>query len=128
MTVHVETFVKVNARADEGIAPLVAALSEFEQLETVESCQGGNGHPAFVILRHGDWRACGAFLFDRLLAAMNADLRADVSVELIAYDTTNCLGRISLSPEAIVPLAELVTSVRKSAYSGGTTRTSRDSC
>ena len=37
---HKEVQVKVNAWADEGIAPIVSALNQFERVETVDSCQG----------------------------------------------------------------------------------------
>ena len=49
MSGHEETFVKVNARVDSGIAPLIAALNEFPGLCTVDSCEGG----AWVRFRFG---------------------------------------------------------------------------
>lgn len=120
---HPETFVKVNARVDVGVAPLVTALSSLQGVETVESCQGGAGHQAFVLFRYGQWRDCGALLFDQILAEMEPDLRADVSLEIIGYDTTNCLGRISVTPEAIEALAKLVRRAHKCACSDDTKRT-----
>lgn len=110
---HLETCIKVNARVDVGIAPLVTALNEFEAVETIESCQGGEGHQAFVVLRLGSWRDCGAFLFDQLLAMAPTDLRADCSFELIGYDPSNCLGRIAVTPEAVEALTAVVRSVRR---------------
>lgn len=47
MQAHRPTIVKVNAEVDEGIAPLVAALSEFPALRTLNSCEGA----AFVDFR-----------------------------------------------------------------------------
>jgi len=47
---HAQVFVKINARVDEGIAPLVSALSRFPTLYTLASCQGG----AFVEFRFGN--------------------------------------------------------------------------
>lgn len=41
MSSHVQTWVKVNAPVDEGIAQLIEALSAFPMLQTIESCQGG---------------------------------------------------------------------------------------
>jgi hypothetical protein len=38
---HRQVAVKVNAWADEGVAPLVEALSEFPGVLTLDSCQGG---------------------------------------------------------------------------------------
>src|ERR1700683_5790255 len=97
---HVETFVKVNAKVDVGIAPVIAALSEFEGLETVESCEGySDGPSAFVMFRYGDWRQCGALLFERLLAAMDPNLRADVSLSVIGLGTCGCLRHVAVRSE-----------------------------
>jgi hypothetical protein len=121
MTDHHEVPVKVNAWVDEGVADLVTALSEIDGLVTLESCQGEPAQRnAFVMFRFGSWRNCGELLFDRLLAAMDGDLRADISLSLVGYDPTNCLGRISLPPEAVRSVATLIRSVRTSACSDGT--------
>jgi hypothetical protein len=121
---HQETFVKVNARVDRDIAELVSALSEIDHLETIESCQGDPAHnPAFVIFRFGTWRDCGELLFEKMLTAMSADLRADVSLSLVGYDAADCLGRISLPPEAISSVAQVVRSVRTCACSDDMRRT-----
>jgi len=120
MTEHREMPVKVNAWVDAGIADLVTALSEIDGLVTVESCQGDAGRRnAFVIFRFGSWRDCGELLFDRMLAAMDANLRTDISLSVVGYDPTNCLGRISLPPEAVHSVTTLVRSVRRCAYSDG---------
>jgi hypothetical protein len=52
---HHEIPVKVTAWIDEGVAPLVAALNEFEDVVTVDSCQEGPQKGAYVLfLRRGD--------------------------------------------------------------------------
>lgn len=54
--------VKVNAWVDKGVAPLVLALNEFENLFTVDSCQGGADAPAYVYFWHmGEGTASGRF-------------------------------------------------------------------
>jgi hypothetical protein len=94
--------VKINTWVDEGIADLVAALSQIKGLETLESCQGDAGErDAFVIFRYGDWRKCGELLFGLILPRMSPDLRADVSLKLQAYDTDTASGRITLEPSAV---------------------------
>lgn len=58
---HIQTWVKVNAPVDEGIAELIEALSAFPKLQTIESCQGGwprsdedkEGMPAKVWFHYG---------------------------------------------------------------------------
>jgi len=121
---HSEIFVKVNASVDRGIAELVCALSEIDGLETIASCEGyQDGPKAYVIFRFGGWRECGEFLFDRLLPAMDADLRSDVGCSIDGYATDNCHGRISLSAVAVGSVSELVRSVRRCAYSCDKART-----
>src|SRR5690242_9091203 len=52
---HVQTFVKVNAPVDEGIASVIEALALVPRLTTVASCQGDDeSHGAIVYLRFGD--------------------------------------------------------------------------
>ena len=60
---HVQTWVKVNAPVDEGIAELIEALSAFPKLETFASCQrdaaepslpsAKEGQPARIFFRYG---------------------------------------------------------------------------
>jgi len=52
--VHKQTWVKVNAPVDEGVAGLVSALSSFPELCTIESCQGDAEHPAVVFYSYAD--------------------------------------------------------------------------
>ncbi len=109
MADHVEIFVKVNARVDSGVAPLVDALSSIPGLETLESCQGDPpDRMAYVFFRLGSWRDIGALLFDRLLSAIDADLRADVSLSMQAYDTDHARGRIAVRPAAIPALVDAI--------------------
>jgi hypothetical protein len=109
MTQHREVSVKVNAWVDEGIADLVAALSEIDGLITVESCQGDvSGRSAFVIFQYGGWRDAGELLYEKLLPALSPDLRSDVSLDLRAYDTEIAQGTIFVSACAIPKLAATV--------------------
>ena len=111
--------VKVNAPVDEGIASLVSALSEFDGLETLESCEGeADDRPAFVTFRFGSWRTCGSLLFDTLLGAMEPDLRSAVSVSIMGYSASHCHGRISLSSAAVERMTNLVRGVRMSSCFG----------
>jgi hypothetical protein len=119
MSAHAETFVKVNAAVDCGVAELVSALSDIDGLVTIESCEGQPGRAkAFVIFRFRDWRKCGEFLFVHLLNAMDDGLKADVAVSIDAYGIDNSLGRISASPEVVGQVASAVRNVRKCEYSG----------
>lgn len=112
MTAHPQTWVKVNAPVDNGVAQLVSALSAIPDLETLESCQGdADGGPAFVLFRYGDWRTCAEFIFERLLPALPPELRADTMVLLRAYDTDNAMGELRLDPAAIPALTDRLREV-----------------
>ena len=109
MTQHREVPVKVNAWADEGIADLVSALSEFDGLITLESCQGDAGkREAFVIFRYGDWIQCGELLFGKILPAMSPDMRAAVSLKLQAYDSDTASGFVSIEPSAVPDFVDCI--------------------
>ena len=46
--IHTERRIKVNAWVDEGIAPVIEALNQFSEIETISSC-AGDGHAYFYI-------------------------------------------------------------------------------
>ncbi len=70
MAAHEQVWVKVNAQADRGIAPLVQALNEFQGVMTVSSCEGDADHEAYVSFTAGeDWQRTGDFI-QRLSAAL----------------------------------------------------------
>lgn len=66
---HVEIPIKVTAWVDEGIVPLVLALNQLPNVETIDSCQGRDDKPAHVYFRYrGDARTATRFIAD--LAAL----------------------------------------------------------
>lgn len=79
---HRQVRVLVSAWVDEGVAPLVTALNQIEDLETVHSCQGGDGAPAYVFFRHRSWEAAKtAALVDRIAVALSAVGVTDLSLD-----------------------------------------------
>lgn len=50
---HKQAWVKVNTHVDQGVAMIVEALSLFEKLRTIESCQGEDGEDARVWFVYG---------------------------------------------------------------------------
>jgi hypothetical protein len=68
---HPEVPIKVNVWVDGQVAPLVAALNQFDQVMTVDSCQGGEGRPAHVLFRHVGGEKAGAAFFFRLGKALS---------------------------------------------------------
>lgn len=64
---HAQTWVKVNATVDRGIAEVVSLLNALPAVRTVDSCQGEPGRsPAYVYFEAGDWRETGRVLFDEV--------------------------------------------------------------
>ena len=109
MPQHRQTWVKVNAPVDEGIAQIVEALSAFEGLETIESCQGKPGEGrAFVTFRLGDWQACGRFVFEDLMPKIPSSLRSHVSLSIRAYDSDNAIAALEMHPAVIARVARLL--------------------
>ena len=45
---HEQVSVKVNASVDDGVAPLVSALSRCDLVQTVDSCEGQPSSEAYV--------------------------------------------------------------------------------
>lgn len=79
--IHREIPVKVTAWVDEGVAALVIALNELEDVMTLDSCQGDDGCPAHVFFRHrGDARAATLFAADLAAALAPHDDAADYTL------------------------------------------------
>lgn len=88
---HPEIPVKVTAWVDEGIAPLVAALNEYDEIMTLDSCQGDDDRGAYVLFR----------------AHVGESLRLvrDLATALVTH--TDYLLRAEWRPGADEPLIEL---------------------
>jgi hypothetical protein len=61
---HAQISIKVNAKVDRGVAPLVEALSEFPDVVTLSSCEGSDGQQAFVafVVGNSDLKETGEFV------------------------------------------------------------------
>ena len=96
---HTEIPIKVNAWVDEGVAALVSALNEFENVQTLESCEGQDVTPSHVYFLHREGPQ-QTFAFLRGLA------------ELLSPRLHSCCDyklRLEWMPGAEQPLAEIVT-------------------
>ena len=112
---HPTTWVKVNAPVDEGIAELVALLSEVDGLETIDSCQGDPDHemPAYVFFCFTDWETICRFAFDVVSPAL-AKIDADTSVMVEIFNGSEPMGKIQIrSPEAIPAVVAALLFLRK---------------
>jgi hypothetical protein len=97
---HPQTWVKVNATVDCGIAEVVSLLNKLPLVRTVESCQGEpGGRAAFVYFEAGDWRETGRVLFDELMPKFR-EWSDDVRAQLVPFGD-HALARLTFSAEAI---------------------------
>lgn len=106
---HQQTWIKVNAPIDQGIAPVVALLNEIEGLQTLDSCEGTHGEkPAHVYFYYGDWKCIGRFVFESLgpLLALEAGSVGSVSVEV--FNGSLPMGKLTFEAEATDVVASVL--------------------
>ena len=51
---HKQVAAKVTAFVDEPLKELIEILNTFDNISTLESCQGGDGKLAFILMDYGD--------------------------------------------------------------------------
>jgi len=138
MASHRQSWVKVNAPVDRGIQGLVAALSAFPSLETVESCEGNKGHGAWVCFRYGaywehPWHDLADFVLGYMAPSLREKVGDDVNIRIQTTPSGQVFGEICIRPEAVsnveTALRELVREFsvsqrRRSEYCDGTSGTS----
>lgn len=101
MAAHPQTWLKVNAPVDRGIAEVVAALNSVEGLETLQSCQGDPGErEAYVYFSYGDWKQMCSFAFAQIGPALKQKLDEDARLTIEATDTTRPMAKLSFRAEA----------------------------
>ena len=119
--VHSQTFVKVNAPVDDGVADLVLALSEFPALETIENCQGDGVEPAWVGFWYGnDWRALSEFVLGFLAPNLQSRVGDSADVMIKATEYGRPRGEIVVRPGNMPQIVEVVATLdRNSGYCDG---------
>ena len=108
---HKQTWVKVNAQVDEGIAEIVTILSQAEGLQTIESCQGrpaanpqGGVEPmAYVYFYLGDWQTLSRFTFGTIAPAIKKIEKVSVMIEIAGRCEPR--GRLGASTPSLQQLA-----------------------
>lgn len=124
-TLHQERPVKVTAWVDEAIAPLVVALNEYADVMTLDSCQGGNGIPAYVLFCYRRPHDAGA-VFAHELATVLSEGASDLGYTLSAewrLGAEEPLLRLSCPPDTVERVAELLSACRRTACPRGIPRT-----
>ena len=104
---HIQTFVKVNARVDEGLADLIHLMNLIDGLITLDCCQGYNGW-GYVYFRYGNWRKLGKFLFETLRRALEGI--EEIEYNLISIDGDEPMSKISFRAETI---PQIVSALKK---------------
>lgn len=114
MANHRQVFVKVNAPVDAGAATLVTALSLFDQVQTLESCEDINGW-AWVTFVYGSeqgWKDIAQFVFSFIGPRIARELGDRVTLNVQV--TTNALYRAEMAVRvpAIPATVKLLTKLR----------------
>jgi hypothetical protein len=99
MATHAQTWVKVNAPVDSGIAELISVLNSRHGLETLQSCQGGSGQHGYVYFSFGEWQKLCRFVFDEMAPHLHKHLGEDVKLEIMAAESSP-IAKLSFSAEA----------------------------
>ena len=105
MTNHKQVLVKVNAFSDDGIAPLVEALSEIAGVITLDSCENG-AWGAYIYFSYGStWQELAALLqeLSSRLSEQRLPIGYTFSMEWLG---SKPLAQVKLEPEHVVLLAE----------------------
>ena len=102
MGAHTQTWVKVNAPVDAGVAELVSLLNSVDGLETLQSCQGDiGGRDGYVYFACGDWHKMCEFVFQKIGPALKSRLDDDAVLIVEATSADLPMAKLSFKAEAI---------------------------
>jgi hypothetical protein len=102
MATHIQTWVKVNATVDAGVAELVELLNRVDGLETLQSCQGDAGkHDGYVYFSCGNWNTVCEFVFDRIGPSLKESADEDVTLTVEATSADCPMAKLCFKAEAI---------------------------
>jgi hypothetical protein len=112
MTVHAEIPIKVNAWVDEGVSPLVCALNDFPDLETLDSCEADD-NGAYVLFR---WRGKDPVRFAADLGRAIPDSTEWLLQAEWRTGSTEPLLALSCPPNSTSALADALSCARKRLF------------
>ncbi len=131
---HKHVWVKVNAPVDHGVAELVEALSMFNGLETIESCEGDDNVPAWVGFWYGNhwddpWRGLAEFVLGYLAPYLGQKVGDGAGLIIRSTESGRPRGEITVRSGAMPQVVEAVLSLaRNSECSDGRSRTAPSDC
>lgn len=108
---HKQVFVKVNAPVDAGAAGLVSALSRFDSLQTLESCEDIKGW-AWVIFVYGDaqkWEDVGRFALGYIGPRIAQELGDRVTLNVHVSTSLLYRAEVAVRVPAIPAAVKLLT-------------------
>jgi hypothetical protein len=101
MAMHSQTWIKVNAPVDTGIAEIVCLLNSVDGLETLQSCQGDAGvRDAYVYFICGDWHKVSEFVFQKIGPALKSLVDEDATLIVEATSADTPMAKLSFKAEA----------------------------
>jgi hypothetical protein len=110
MAAHPQTWIKVNAPVDEGVAEIVSVLNSVDGLETLQSCQGEPGSSdGYVYFACGDWKRLSEFVFERIGPHLKQKLDEDAALIIEATNADEPMAKLSFRAEE----ADMVVSALK---------------
>lgn len=115
---HTEVPVKVTAWVDEGVADLVLALNQFEDVVTLDSCEGDWDQGPYVLFRCRDDGVSFAAALARTLAEHDRPIDYLLGLEWRAGDDEP-LMRLTCPPQTTSALAHALNACRTTALDGG---------
>ena len=103
---HEQIWIKVNVPVDKGVSGIVAALSGFPGLETVESCEGDNNYGPWVCFRFGrywehPWRELASFVLGYMAPRLMDSVGDDANVRIQTTPSGQIFGELSVRPGAV---------------------------
>ena len=112
MATHPQTWIKVNAPVDEGVAEIVSILNTVDGLETLQSCQGEPGNrEGYVYFACGDWRRVSQFVFERIGPKLKERLDDDATLTIEASTAEEPMAKLSFKAEATGMVASALREV-----------------
>lgn len=117
---HAEVPVKVNVWVDSGVAPLVCALSTWDDVVTLDSCEAGQDALAYVQFTAEPPEQVLA-VAERIANHLShaSDSPAVVSVEW-SYGGNLPIAKVACDPHEVNRLSDLLISARMIGSSDGT--------
>ena len=107
---HEQATIEGGIEVDRGIVPLVQILNRIEDVSTLDSCEGGERHEAYVYFRCShDTVQFVEWLADRLRASLDACCEYRLRLEWLAG--SEVMAQILARPDYVGTLADALMKV-----------------